>query len=139
MNTVIRDRLSALSRSRRVLRISAALVLFTVYRDAPVEAQTATQVTARVLLEFVHRCSPDQRARLEALMEDPATSSSARAVAAALLRVVHRPHPDDLPALDRLSKDASVEAGIRVVAGVLHSLTHVPTNAQRARLQHLLE
>lgn len=114
------------------------MLLLTVCHDVLVRAQTPTQVTATVLLEFVHRCSPDQRAALEALMKDPVTSSAVRTVAAALLRVIHRPHPDDLPALDRLSKDASVEAGTRVVASVVHDLIHVPTKAQRARLQRLL-
>ena len=124
---------------RRIFQRWVAVLLLTICCDGFVGAQTPTRVTATVLLEFVHKCSSDQRAALEALMVDPATSPAARTVAAALLRVVHRPHPDDLPELDRLSKDASVEAGIRVVAGVVHDLTHVPTKTQRARLQQLLE
>ena len=118
---------------------STGVLLFTLNAGAIARAQTPTRVIATVLIDFVHTCRPDQRAALEALMADPATSTAERTVSAALLRVEHRPHPEDLPALVRVSKDASLPAGIRVLARVVHNLTHAPNKTQRTRLLQLLD
>jgi hypothetical protein len=92
---------------------------------------------AAILAEFVHRCSPDQCAALDAISRDADAAAPLRTVAAIVLRVEHRPRFDDLELLRGLQQRSQPEP-VRILARAVEHVVHVPHATHRAALVELL-
>jgi hypothetical protein len=108
--------------------------------NAPLHAagRQAISSIAKVLLDFTHVPSVSQKATLQGILDDGATTAAERVLAQALLNVEHVASPLDKPKLEALVRDHSSPPAVKTLATILSSFTHTLTEVDKRKLRRLV-
>jgi hypothetical protein len=102
------------------------------------DGSEAIHSLAKILLDFTHVPSAPQKAALQHILDDKATTAAERVLAQALINVEHLASPEDKPKLEALIRDESVPPAVKTLATILRNLTHTPTEMNKKKLRQLL-
>jgi hypothetical protein len=105
---------------------------------APWHAEPSTRALARILLEFVHVATPQQRQALNRIMGDPDATPADRTLAQAIANTLHTPDVGDLRGLGLLLRDCSQPRLVRTLARAIHDLVHELSSMQKKKILALV-
>jgi hypothetical protein len=122
-----------------VLCVLASMVLLGNTSLLAADGSEAIHSLAKILLDFTHVPSASQKAALQHILDDKATTAAERVLAQALINVEHLASPEDKPKLEALIRDESVPPAVKTLATIVRNLTHTPTEMNKMKLRQLLQ
>lgn len=100
-------------------------------------AGPAIQEMVGILLNLHHHPSDSEKATLQKIANDSASSEDERTIAKALLNMDHRVTDSDREKLNQISNNSSAPMADRKVAGILAGLNHTPSDSDKSELEKL--
>ena len=110
---------------------------FMLFSSPALMAGPAIQEMVGILLNLHHHPSDSEKADLEKIANDSATSKNERIIATALMNMNHRVSADDKAKLEKIAGDDSAPMADRKVAGILADLNHKPSDSDKEVLEKL--
>jgi len=121
------------------LLLPSLLLLAPLFAAAAEDTSDAMREMAGIMHRLKHFPSPQGKAALQRIADDPATTATERIIARAMMNLQHRAMDVDRPGLERIMQDPKASADERDLAAMVYRLDHRPTAQDKARLQSMME
>ena len=105
----------------------------------PVLAATpAVHDMAGIMLNLAHYPNDAQKAALQGIIANKATTEQERVLATAISNLEHTAADADKPKLKQVMNDVSAPAEVRDLAGIILNMNHKPSTADKSKLQQMM-
>ncbi len=119
-------------------KLLAAMLICAFAPFAHGDNDEATGVIANVLVSLNHFPTDDDKAALQALVDDDNVGPAFKAVANAVIGIAHQASDDGKAALNRVIEAANADPRAKSLAEIVMGINHTAGDEARAALQAML-